>query len=332
MRHLTTLRHAMRNKPGAHLNAIGISQSRHTGARLGTITYSICSTVPRAVETVIAMGYAPDLAVDWLSTMPKHLEDAWWNESATLSGLAQIADRSPTVAEFIQAQTALVRTVIDGTPDGADILMVSHGGMVEAHVMGMAPTENLVSWGPVFGYCEGARITLDGDVVVQTEQLRNATTKTQAFGGLIFSLAHECDLPALVALLADDVLGAKRERLEQPLPDCYGKAFKHIGRDQNSELIVVRKDAVLVGTLQLTRLHYLGRQGAQRMLIESVRVASGMRNQGIGRSMLLWAIERAREHGCAVLQLTTDKSRRDAHRFYERLGFVASHDGMKLEL
>jgi GNAT superfamily N-acetyltransferase len=140
------------------------------------------------------------------------------------------------------------------------------------------------------------------------------------------------DLPALVALLADDMLGAQRERPGLPLAPGYAQAFDAIERDPNCELLVACRDGRIVGTMQLDYTPGLSRQGAWRATIEAVRVASPERSKGTGRAMIEWAIERAHARGCRIVQLSTDRSRDDAHRFYERLGFVASHLGMKLEM
>ena len=149
---------------------------------------------------------------------------------------------------------------------------------------------------------------------------------------LIFRVASLNDLPTLVTMLADDTIGATRERLQDPLPPEYARAFAAIEADPNSDIIVACLDGVVVGMLQLTFIPGISRMGAWRALIESVRVASSQRSAGIGSRLMKWAIERARERGCLMVQLTTDKSRQDAKRFYERLGFIASHEGMKLSL
>jgi GNAT superfamily N-acetyltransferase len=147
---------------------------------------------------------------------------------------------------------------------------------------------------------------------------------------LSFRIAVRNDVPEIVRLLADDALGAKRERYELPLPASYLAAFDAIAADPNNELVVACLDGRIAGVLQLTYIPYLTYQGAWRALIEGVRVASGARSAGIGKALLEWAIARARERGCGLVQLTTDKSRADAKKFYEALGFVASHEGMKL--
>ena len=141
------------------------------------------------------------------------------------------------------------------------------------------------------------------------------------------------DLPTIVRMLADDALGARRERLEDPVPDSYLRAFSAIVQDPNNELVVAqRADGTAVAVLQLTFTPYITHQGGWRATIEGVRVDRAVRGSGIGRTLFDWAIERARERGCHLIQLTTDKQRRDAKRFYESLGFVASHEGMKLKL
>lgn len=144
--------------------------------------------------------------------------------------------------------------------------------------------------------------------------------------------AEAGDLPAIVALLADDPLGARRERLADPLPESYTAAFAEIEADPRNELVVAERDGAVVGCLQLTFIPGLSRQGAERAQIESVRVARSERGQGLGRVLFEWAIARARARGCHLVQLTTDKSRPEALKFYESLGFAASHEGMKLAL
>ena len=132
-------------------------------------------------------------------------------------------------------------------------------------------------------------------------------------------------------LLADDPLGAKREADREPLPASYRQAFDAIDRDPNQRLVVVEwDDGAVVGVLQLTYIPSITYRGGWRAQIEGVRVAAAHRAAGIGRMMVEWAIAQATDRGCHLVQLTTDKQRPDARRFYERLGFVASHEGMKL--
>jgi len=141
------------------------------------------------------------------------------------------------------------------------------------------------------------------------------------------------DLPVIVSMLADDPLGAQREKLVDPLPSSYYEAFEAISRDPNNELVVAEdKDGLAIAVLQLTLTPYITHQGGWRATIEGVRVASHLRGSGLGREFFAWAIARARERGCHVVQLTTDKQRPEAKRFYEALGFVATHEGMKLKL
>jgi ribosomal protein S18 acetylase RimI-like enzyme len=151
-----------------------------------------------------------------------------------------------------------------------------------------------------------------------------------------FRPARPDDLPAIVRMLADDALGATREEATDPLPAAYRAAFDAIDADPNNELLVVERgddpSAGIIGTLQLTFIPSITYRGRWRMMIEGVRVASGHRAGGIGRRMILEAIERARARGCHMVQLTSTRTRTDAIRFYEGLGFVASHTGMKLHL
>lgn len=147
-----------------------------------------------------------------------------------------------------------------------------------------------------------------------------------------FRFAVSADLPQLVSLLADDPLGARRECNVEPLPQGYRDAFAAIESDDNNELIVALLDGGIAGMLQITFIPYLTYQGGWRALIEGVRVAQQHRGKGLGKQLFEWAIRRAKERGCHLVQLTTDKSRPDALKFYMSLGFVASHDGMKLHL
>ncbi len=144
--------------------------------------------------------------------------------------------------------------------------------------------------------------------------------------------ATAADLPAIVRLLADDPLGATRECFEEPLPQAYVESFDAIEAQNGNEILVAESDGAVVGCLQLTVIPGLARLGMSRGQIEGVRVDQACRGRGVGEALFQHAIERARAAGCGLVQLTTDKSRPDAHRFYERLGFVASHEGMKLAL
>jgi GNAT superfamily N-acetyltransferase len=147
-----------------------------------------------------------------------------------------------------------------------------------------------------------------------------------------FRRAVEADVPTIVAMLADDRLGRGREDATNPLAGRYLDAFRAVSADANQLLAVAALGGQVVGTLQITFIAGLSRQGALRGQIEAVRVAAGHQGAGIGRRMVEWAIEKCRGRGCALVQLTTDRSRADAHRFYERLGFRPTHLGYKLDL
>ncbi len=153
--------------------------------------------------------------------------------------------------------------------------------------------------------------------------------------GISVRRARAVDVPAVIELLRDDPLGRQRET---GTPDDYDAAFTAIDADPHQLLAVVEADASdgtgrgIIGTCQLTFIAGLSRHGTLRMIIEAVRIAAGQRSRGLGSRLLDWTLERARDRGAGLVQLTTDKSRTDAHRFYARHGFVASHEGMKLIL
>jgi len=142
--------------------------------------------------------------------------------------------------------------------------------------------------------------------------------------------ARRDDVAAVVALLADDPLGREREQNTDPLPAVYHNAFDDMGRQGGNTLLIAEQAGRVIGCLQLTLIPGLSRRGMKRALIEGVRVAAAGRGLGIGELMVRHAIELARDEGCGLVELTSDRSRGDAHRFYERLGFAASHVGMKL--
>ena len=147
-----------------------------------------------------------------------------------------------------------------------------------------------------------------------------------------FREACSSDLETLVAMLADDELGAQREDASRPLQPAYGEAFAQIDADPNNALIVAHIDGKAVGMMQLTFIPYLTHGGSWRCLVEGVRVATDQRGRGMGRALLRHAIERARQRNCRLLQLTSDKRRPEALRFYRSLGFEATHEGFKLPL
>lgn len=145
--------------------------------------------------------------------------------------------------------------------------------------------------------------------------------------------AEADDLPAIVALLAADQLGATRDGVETAADlAAYRRAFDAISRDPAHMLMVAQSGQDITATMQLSFIPGLARRGALRAQIEAVRVHEAYRSHGLGAALVTWAIGEARQRGCALVQLTTDKTRTDAHRFYGRLGFVASHEGMKLFL
>ncbi|MFH8991939.1 GNAT family N-acetyltransferase [Streptomyces sp. NPDC017940] len=149
-------------------------------------------------------------------------------------------------------------------------------------------------------------------------------------GDLEIRPAAADDIPAIVAMLADDPLGAERESPDDLTP--YAEAYERLAQDPNQRLVVAVREGRVVGTLQLTIVPGLSRKGATRSIIEAVRVHADERGGGLGTRFIQWAVDESRRAGCQLVQLTSDATRTDAHRFYERLGFTASHVGFKLQL
>jgi len=149
---------------------------------------------------------------------------------------------------------------------------------------------------------------------------------------ITFRSAVAADLEHIVGLLADDELGSSRESASLPLDQRYLDAFAAIEADTNQQLVVAVAGTQVVGTLQLSFIPGVARRGAWRGMIEAVRIAAPYRSAGLGQQMFEWAIARCQAKGCSLVQLTTDKTRLDAHRFYEKLGFINTHEGYKLVL
>ncbi|MDH6608755.1 GNAT superfamily N-acetyltransferase [Streptomyces sp. SAI-208] len=149
-------------------------------------------------------------------------------------------------------------------------------------------------------------------------------------GDLEIRHATADDIPAIVGMLADDPLGAQRESPDDLAP--YLAALERLSSDPNQHLVVATREDRVVGTLQLTVVPGLSRRGATRSIIEGVRIHADERGSGLGSRLIEWAIEESRRQNCRLVQLTSDNTRTDAHRFYERLGFTASHVGFKLAL
>ena len=147
---------------------------------------------------------------------------------------------------------------------------------------------------------------------------------------ILIRRATAADVGPIVAMIADDQLGATRDSVDDLTP--YLTAFKQIDADPNQLLIVAERNDEVIGTLQLTFIPGLSRRGSTRGLIEAVRVAASARGACLGTRLIQWAIEESRARGCALVQLTSDKTRTNAHRFYTNLGFTNSHEGFKLKL
>ncbi len=150
---------------------------------------------------------------------------------------------------------------------------------------------------------------------------------------MVVRSANKNDVSTIVEMIANDELGKLREDFQIPLPQKYYSAFQNILSDPNQELVVIENEKFeVIGTLQLSFLQYLTYQGGIRAQIEAVRIHTKYRGQGIGQQLFDWAITKAKERGAHVVQLTTDKKRPEALSFYEKLGFKASHEGMKMHL
>ena len=149
---------------------------------------------------------------------------------------------------------------------------------------------------------------------------------------LTFRLATKDDLPAIIKMLADDSLGTTRETVDEDVSENYLNAFEKIVLDKNHELTIVELDGISVATFHLTFIQYLTHHGGIRAQVEAVRTHFNYRGQGIGKKVFEYIITRAKEKACVLVQLTSDKRRTDAIRFYESVGFVATHEGMKLKL
>jgi GNAT superfamily N-acetyltransferase len=149
---------------------------------------------------------------------------------------------------------------------------------------------------------------------------------------LTYRKAVEADLPFIVKLLSDDAVRATDDRPDEPFHPRYVAALRELEADPNQLMMVAQLDGETVGTVQLTFIPGLAGLGTRRCLVEAVHIAPAHRNQGLGTEMIRWAIAQARERGCGVVQLTSNKKRLDAHRFYEKLGFLKSHEGFKYYL
>ncbi len=147
-----------------------------------------------------------------------------------------------------------------------------------------------------------------------------------------FKIASEEDLKDIVAMLADDELGRTRETVADEVEEKYIQSFRDIGAQAGNQILLATEEGTITGCLQLTFIPTLARGGQRRAQIEGVRVHRDHQKKGIGRALFEEAIRLAKEDGCGIVQLTTDKRRSGAHAFYEKLGFEVTHEGMKLFL
>jgi GNAT superfamily N-acetyltransferase len=144
--------------------------------------------------------------------------------------------------------------------------------------------------------------------------------------------ALRSDVRAIVKLFSEDILGSKRENYTAGISQKYYDAFETISLDNTQVLVVAEIDGKVIGTLQISYVTNMSFEGSVRAMIEGVHVNQELRSQGIGKYLMEWAILQAKNQGCRFVQLTSNKQRQDAHRFYERLGFAKSHEGFKLDL
>lgn len=149
---------------------------------------------------------------------------------------------------------------------------------------------------------------------------------------LTYRRAVEADLPFIVKLLTDDAVRATDDRPDEPFHPRYVAALRELEADPNQMMMLAVLEGETVGTIQLTFIPGIAGLGTKRCLVEAVHIAPAHRSRGLGTRMIQWAIEQARERGCGMVQLTSNKKRLDAHRFYERLGFLKSHEGFKYYL
>lgn len=149
---------------------------------------------------------------------------------------------------------------------------------------------------------------------------------------LTYRRAVEADLPFIVKLLTDDAVRATDDRPDEPFHPRYVAALRELEADPNQMMMLAVLEGETVGTIQLTFIPGIAGLGTKRCLVEAVHIAPAHRSRGLGTRMIQWAIEQARERGCGMVQLTSNKKRMDAHRFYERLGFLKSHEGFKYYL
>lgn len=149
---------------------------------------------------------------------------------------------------------------------------------------------------------------------------------------LTFRRATRADLEAIIAMLVDDPIGALREDGSLPLNARYIAGFEAVDRDPNQVMAVLEEDGQVIGSLQITFIPSVARLGMWRGQIEGVRILKSRRGEGLGRRMFDWAIAECRKRDCKLVQLTMDKTRTDSFKFYEALGFKASHEGFKLDL
>lgn len=149
---------------------------------------------------------------------------------------------------------------------------------------------------------------------------------------LTYRKAVEADLPYIVQLLTEDAVRVTDDRPDEPFHPRYVAAMRELDSDPNQMMMLAVLNGETVGTIQLTFIPGIAGLGTKRCLVEAVHISPAHRSKGLGTQMIQWAMEQARHRGCGMVQLTSNKKRLDAHRFYERLGFLKSHEGFKYYL
>jgi broad specificity phosphatase PhoE len=179
MRYLELRRHTMRHKPGKHLTQAGVTLARKSGDTMSKFDYVVTSTLERAYETAIAMGYAVDAQIQELAMIADGVEAELGSWDVGFAGWGELARQNTKTAKYVKAQAKLVKNFLAKVPEGGAVLVVSHGGVVEAQAVGCMPEADFAAWGDYVDYCEGVRLTFDGDKFINAEIKRSNPSPLQ---------------------------------------------------------------------------------------------------------------------------------------------------------